>query len=360
MVAVAEQIERLSLVNNLSPTLFYLGQSGYFSVILENAGIVVHNILGGKIRNYFSFKNFLDPFLLCLSFFQALFWLLLIMPDVVFSKGGPGALSVVLAARFYRIPVIIHDSDAVPGRTNKISAFFATRIAVSFSSAFKYFQGKNVALTGNPIRAEFFETNPSKQEAVRKLGFGGDVPLILILGASQGATRINDFIFDNIHSLIQDFQILHQVGVGNFDEAVSQREFILGNLSTEEKDKYKVVPYLEDDYKIALSAADVVVARSSGGVIFEVAAYGKPAILIPLPEAAQNHQRENAYEYASTGAAVVMEQENLLPNLFKDQLVRIIKNEATYAKMSEAAFAFAKPEAAKTIAEELLNISAKM
>lgn len=357
LVAVAEEITRQALSSNVDIAFDYLGDSGEFSIVLENSGMTVHAIAGGKFRNYFSVKNYLDFFKIGFSILQAFFKMYLLMPDVVFSKGGTGALPVVFAARFYRIPVLIHDSDAIPGKTNEISAWFASRIAISFAGAFRFFNKNRTALVGNLIRSEFFAPSADKNILREKLGFRANLPFILILGSSQGATRINDFIFSVVPSMVKRFQILHQVGMNNITSAEAERNAILKDLSGEEKTRYQITPFLEDDYAAAVKAADLIVSRASSGAIFEIAAAGKPAILIPLPESAQDHQRENAYEYASTGAAIIIEQENLLPSIFFEQVLKVFDDTNIQQTMSEAASKFAKPNAAKIVAEEIINLA---
>jgi len=359
LIAVADEVSRLADESNFRVGFSYAGSPGKFKEVLRAEGIPVRLIAGGKIRNYFSILNFLDPFKIFFSFFQALFLLFFLMPDVIFSKGGPGAFPVVFAGWFYRIPVLIHDSDAIPGKTNRASAAYAKWIAVSFEGASKYFKPEKIALVGNPIRMELLRRPTSHETAIAKFGFSPDLPLILILGASQGATRINDFIFDNIETLITNYQILHQVGIANYDEAVRQMNFIIESLPSEQKARYKVVPFFEDDYEAALSAADIVVGRASGGLIFEIAAFGKPSILIPLPESAQDHQKENAYAYAKSGATIVIEQENLFLTIFKEQLSKILGDADLYSKMSAAALAFTKPKAAAIIADEIIKFARK-
>ena len=358
LVAVAEEITRQASESGLDIAFDYLGASGEFGIVLENSGMAVHATAGGKFRNYSSILNYLDLFKIGFSVLQAFFKMYFLMPDVIFSKGGTGALPVVLAARFFRIPVIVHDSDTIPGKTNKISAWFASRVAISFAGAFKFFNKNRTALVGNPIRSEFFTPPADKNILLEKLGFRENLPFILVLGSSQGATRINDFIFSVMPSMIKRFQVLHQVGMRNIVSAETERNGILKDLSAEEKTRYQISPFLEDDYAAAVKAADLIVSRASSGAIFEIAAAGKPAILIPLPESAQDHQRENAYEYASTGAAIIIEQENLLPSIFFEQLQKVFGSADLRQTMSDAARKFAKPNAAKMIAEEIMSLAA--
>lgn len=356
LFAVAEELKKIAAEKRVELSLYYLGPESDYGGLLENSGIMVSAISGGKIRTYFSVLNILDGFKLICSFFQALAKLFLIMPDVIFTKGGSGTVPVVVAGAFYRIPIIVHESDAVPGRSNMAASRFASRIAASFPGSLRYFHGKNAALVGNPIRQSLLENPKDKTVAFQQLGFNPNLPLVLVLGGSQGATRINDFIFDNLDFLIKDFQFLHQVGRANYQDAVYQMQFLIGDFTPEEKSRYRIVGYFETDeeMKTAIAAADVVVARAGAGTIFEIAAFAKPSILIPLPEG--RDQRANAYEFAESGAAVVIEQENLLPSLFHDQLKKISTDQELKKRMGEAAKTFSRPQAAAMIAEEILRL----
>lgn len=357
ILAVAEELQNWSAQNGEKIDLRYLGVPGQYQGILEKNGIRVSKILSSKLRRYFDLRNILDFPKFILSFFQAVWKVLWIMPDVLFSKGGPGALPIVLACRFYRVPVIIHESDATAGLVNRASSRYAKRIGVSFNSSISLFSG-NVAVIGNPVRPFLFEEEISKESAKRIFGLNEEKPVILILGGSQGSTRINDFFLDIITELIKDFQVIHQTGWNNFEETKNELNVISEKLSEEEKRRYKLIAYLgEKDLKDAYSAADIIVSRAGSGSIFEIAALGKPSILIPLPEAASNHQVLNAYEYAKSGATIVTEEGNLTPNIFLNQLKKLFSDPEILRKMGEAAQKFSKPQAAKIIAEAILELA---
>lgn len=368
-------VEELQLSNDdIKINLRYFGVPGIFKKLLEEKGIKVSKIFSAKLRRYFDIRNFFDIFFfLPLSLIQALWKVFWFMPDILFSKGGPGALPVVLACRFYRIPVIIHDSDSIMGLTNKISARFAQRIAVSFSSAIEDLIKKNpklkgrTALIGNPIRYSLLSAVIEPQAAKKLFDFNSEKPIILVIGGSQGAVKINNFMVGVADKLIKGFsaqggpvsgwQILHQTGIKNFDSAKSELDSVLKNFSPEEKKNYKLVPYFEKDMADAYSAADFIISRASSGSIFEIAAFGKPSILIPLPEEVVGaHQTKNAYEYAKTGAAIVIEEPNLKQNLFITQLERIFSDPEKLKSMSVAAKQFSKPQAGKMIVEEILRM----
>ncbi|OIO65698.1 hypothetical protein AUJ30_00620, partial [Candidatus Wolfebacteria bacterium CG1_02_39_135] len=331
IIAVAEELQKLSVEKKIEMDLRYFGSPEMFRSVLEQNGIGVSKIFSAKLRRYFDLRNFLDiPILLPLSVIQAFWKVFWFMPDVLFSKGGPGSLPVVLACRFYCVPIIIHDSDTIIGLANRLAIYWAKRIAVSFDSTAKTLleneklSGK-VALVGNPIRRSLISGDILDSATAKKIfGFNPEKPVILVIGGSQGAVKINDLMLEIVGEIIRDFQILHQTGIKNFEDFKKELDIILRNYPEEQRSRYKTVPYFEKDLKDAYTAADVVVSRASSGSIFEAAAFAKPSILIPLPEeVVGDHQTTNAYEYAKSGAAIVIEQANLEPNIFLGQLKKI-------------------------------------
>ncbi len=355
LLAVADEFRKMSFMDL---AIFYVGPKNRFGQEFSDRNITVYRIASSKLRRYFSFMNFIDVPKFVFSVFQALLRLYFLMPDAVFSKGGPGALAVVLAARFYMIPIVIHESDSAPGLTNRFSAKFAKRIGIAFEGAAKYFNGNKVFVCGNPIRESLLEEEASGEGAKAALGFKKDLPLVFIYGGSQGAARINRFIFDNLEFLLKRYQIYHQVGEANLGESQSLTKTFLGGFPPEMRERYKFAGFLgANDLRLALSAADVVIARAGSGSIFEIAAFGKPSVIVPIPiEVVGDHQLLNAYEYAKSGAAIVIEEANLKPNVVSTQIDDILEDKNRAAKMIEAAKNFAKPEAAKIIAGEIFSL----
>jgi UDP-N-acetylglucosamine--N-acetylmuramyl-(pentapeptide) pyrophosphoryl-undecaprenol N-acetylglucosamine transferase len=358
LYAVAEQISKKAQTRTLDVELHYLGPKDQHSEILRELGIELHAISSSKIRRYAAgfLGNLLDIPRFFLGFAQALLKLLWIMPDAIFSKGGPGAFAVVLAGWIYRIPVVIHESDSVPGLTNALSSRFARRIAASFEKASKSFDPSKVLLSGQPIRRDLLEYRPSQKDAKKTLGFSEEMPLLLVIGGSQGSRRINEFLITLLPQILPDTQVLHQTGTANYDEIkkLTRVELMEMPVLKEAKSRYEAVPFIRD-MKTALSAADVIVSRASS-TVFEFASFGKPSILIPLYESANDHQRANAYEYARTGAAIVIEEPNLLPAIFVNQLREILRKPDLREKMGQAAQAFFRPGAADLLAEEVLSL----
>jgi len=376
IIAVAEELQLSANRDDLE--LHYFGAPGPFAKLLQENGILVSRILSAKMRRYFDVRNFYElPIIFPLTVIQALWKVFWLMPDVLFSKGGPGSLPVVFACHFYRVPIIIHDSDSMVGLSNQAAVRWADRVALSFNSAIEpllekfsakggsAFGGKNsekmrakIALVGNPIRRSLTGGIILQKDAAKKLFmFDSQKPMVLVIAGSQGSVKLNDFFIQNSEELIKDFQILHQTGIKNFDDAKKELDMIMKTHSEQEKARYKMVAYFEKDLDDAYAAADLVVSRGSAGAIFEIAAFGKPSVLIPLSaDVVGEHQINNAYEYVKTGAGIVIEEENLTPNLFISQLKNLFSEPEKLSQMSQAAKNFAKPEAAKTIAEEILKL----
>ncbi|MDP3880824.1 MAG: UDP-N-acetylglucosamine--N-acetylmuramyl-(pentapeptide) pyrophosphoryl-undecaprenol N-acetylglucosamine transferase [bacterium] len=335
----------------------YFGSPGTFRVYLDREGIKIAKVMSSKWRTYASIKNLFEPFKFMIGFVQAMFKLFFFMPDALFSKGGPGALAVVLAARWYRIPVVVHESDAVPGRTNLKSAKHAAVVDLSFEEAAKYFPPNvKIRVVGSPVRKHLvLEESP----ATSRLSFGlpDGLPVLLFLGGSQGAQALNDFVLESSEILLASFAIIHQVGPNNFKDYKVEYDFMSKNHDRVLKQRYYITPYLNDrDMAAALNASDIVVSRA-GSSIFELAAAGKPAILVPLPDSANDHQRENAYSYSNAGAAIVIEQDNLKEHLFIQQVEKLMRDENGRQRMAMAAGSYYKADAAERIVEDILSSS---
>jgi UDP-N-acetylglucosamine--N-acetylmuramyl-(pentapeptide) pyrophosphoryl-undecaprenol N-acetylglucosamine transferase len=184
------------------------------------------------------------------------------------------------------------------------------------------------------------------------------LPLMLVLGGSQGAARLNSFVIDNIETLLQSFQVFHQTGAAHLSDAKLLLTPVIERLPASLKGKYRLGGVIDaPTLKTALTAADIVISRSGAGTISEIALAGVPALLVPLPGSANGHQLMNAEEYAASGAAVVIEEGNLTPHIVLGEAKRVLETPDVLTKMRSAARSFAKPDAAKVIAEELLKLA---
>lgn len=354
LVAVARELKKVFQEKGLpQPEFLFVGPDSFSEELFQKENIASKIILAGKFRRYFSLLNFLDILKFPVGLSQAIWQVFIFMPDIVFSKGGFGSVPAVLASRLFRIPVLLHESDTIPGLANKFMARFAKKIAVSFSSTLGYFSVKKTALTGNPIRDNII--GGAQEQAKQIYGLGGNKPVIFIFNGSQGAQPINEKILQVLPQLLQKYELIWQTGAANFNQITEEVKQIIGSLP----ENCHIVGFMdENQIAAAFAAASLVIARAGSSTIFEIAACGKPSILIPLPSSASGHQRENAFEYAKTGAAVVIEQSNLTPNLFLNEISQLISNPELLQKMSACAQSFAKPFAARQIAEEILKLAA--
>src|SRR3990172_2807169 len=217
LVAVAEEINKIvDKEHILNAQIFYLADVPYDKEALHDNGIIFGEISAGKLRKYFSLLNFIDLFKTFFGFWDALWKVYKIYPDVIFSKGGYISFPVLLSARILNIPVFIHESDSVPGRANLWAAKFSKRIAVSFEEAGKYFPKEKTAWTGQPIRQELQKT--AKEGVFEYLKLDPSVPVLLIIGGSLGAELINNVIIESLPELVAKYQIIHQTGKKNLEE----------------------------------------------------------------------------------------------------------------------------------------------
>jgi len=355
LIAVAQSINEIAKKENLvSAQLFFMSDSQYDAEALVENNITFIPISAGKIRQYASFLNFVDFFKTGIGVLTTLKKVFKLYPDVIFSKGAYASFPVLMAARILRIPVLIHESDSVPGRTNLWASKFAKRIAVSYPDTAKYFpDASKVAFTGNPLRKAVLGIN--KSGAHEYLGLEKDLPTILIIGGSLGAKIINERILDALPKLVEKYQIIHQTGKSNVVEVSRVADIVLnGNPN---KGRYRVYDYLNDmTITMAAGASDLIISRA-GSTIFEIASWGVPSIVIPITESNGDHQRMNAYAYARTGASSVIEEINLSTNVLLGEIDRILQDAKLREKMSTAAKGFTKPDAANTIAKEIVTIA---
>jgi UDP-N-acetylglucosamine--N-acetylmuramyl-(pentapeptide) pyrophosphoryl-undecaprenol N-acetylglucosamine transferase len=354
LIAIAEELNRIADEERiLNFKLYYASNSPYDKEALERQFITFVPITAGKLRVYFSFKNFIDIFKTAYGVFRAIFTIFRIYPDVVVSKGGYVAFPVLFAARILRIPVIIHESDTVPGRVSLWSGKFAKRIALSFPEAAGYFDPARVSVTGQPVRTSIISA--AKEGANKFFDLSDTVPTIGIFAGSQGAEIINDTILRILPELLQSYQVIHQTGEKNFENIKSDVSIMLGDDT--HRTRYKPFPFLNDlQTKMFGGAVEVIVGRS-GSSLFEMAAWGKPSILIPYAIAHGDHQRKNAYHYARSGACVVIEESNLTPSVLKNEIETILNHKDKQEAMSRHAKEFFKPTAAREIAIEAIKIA---
>lgn len=354
ILSVAEAIRETAKEHNIDDVrLFYMAPEPYDEKKLAELDIIFIHNTAGKRRRYASIKNFFDLFKTGWGIITSMWRVFSVFPDVVFGKGGYASFPALVAARLLGIPVVIHESDTKPGRVNTWAGKFAKRVAVSYPSAQTYFTNEHIAITGQPIREEI--EMPLIEGAHEFFGFDSHIPTILILGGSQGAIMINDAIMEVLPELVKKYQIIHQTGTENLNQITETVNVILH--TSEFKNRYKPLPFLDVlSLRMAVGTSALIISRA-GSTIFEIARWGKPSIIIPITDSNADHQRTNAYEYARSGAATVIEEKNLTPNILQAEIDRIITHSDIQDAMSHSASSFFKPGASKKIASEIIEIA---
>ncbi len=358
LIAIAESIKDIVRERRLiDPKLYFLAPAPFDERALFENEIAFIRTPAGKMRRYASLGNITGMFTTLAGICGALITLFRLYPDVIISKGGYGSVPTTVAARILRIPVIIHESDAKPGRANLLASKWADRIAITFDASAKYFPEKvrgKIARTGIPVRKELKRVE--SEGARQYLGLEPDIPTIFILGGSLGAKRINDAVLGALPQLVAFANVIHQTGRDHFAEVSGLAKVVLeGNPHA---DRYKPFDYLNAlSMQRAAGVATLVISRAGTGTITEISVWKKPAILIPIPEEISHDQRTNAYAFAETGGATVLEEANLTPNILASEAHRIAGNPELAKQMGEQGARFVDTDAARTLAEAAVEIA---
>ncbi|MBI5469987.1 UDP-N-acetylglucosamine--N-acetylmuramyl-(pentapeptide) pyrophosphoryl-undecaprenol N-acetylglucosamine transferase [Candidatus Kaiserbacteria bacterium] len=349
LIAIAEAIEDICLEKTLiEPELYYSGPAPFDLAALQEHDITHLPSATGRLHGLHVFANI--P-----GIIRAMVQLFRLYPDVIFSTGGFAAFPTLYAARLLNIPVVIYDADAAPGRVSIWSSKFSLWIALAHPDAATKFPEKvreKIARVGHPIRKEIL--HPAKEGGYEFLKLDASVPSILFVGGSQGARAINETLLDALPNLVERYNVVHQTGAKNLEEVRGIASVVLKN--SPHAQRYRAFGLLNTlATRMAAGTASLIVARAGSGTIFEIASWGIPAILIPIPPDVSHDQTENAFSYARAGAGEVMEQRNLTPHLLIAEIDRIMADNGRRKAMSAAAQTFAKPDAARKIAEILIE-----
>jgi UDP-N-acetylglucosamine--N-acetylmuramyl-(pentapeptide) pyrophosphoryl-undecaprenol N-acetylglucosamine transferase len=326
--------------------------------------IPVQPILSGKLRRYHALPlwrqllrpvsivlpNLRDAFLAFCGFLQSFFKLLVWRPDVVFTKGGYVCLPVGFAAKLLGIPLVIHDSDAHPGLTNRVLSRWATAIATGAPLEY-YPYPKNISrYVGIPISDQFVPMNEALRKRIKKeLGFDERRPLIVITGGGLGAKRLNNVVAQALPELLRMSSIMLISGTGQYDE--------LRATTPQDDERYQLHDFISEGMASILGAADIVVTRAGATIILELAALAKPTILVPNAYLTAGHQLKNAAVYAEKDAVTVLDEKQLeaAPDILVSSLAELLISPAKKQKMAKQLHAFAKPDAARDMADMIMD-----
>lgn len=322
----------------------YIGsRDGIEKKLIEEMQIPYEGISCGKLRRYFSAKNFTDPFRVIKGYGEAKKIIKNYKPDVLFSKGGFVSVPVILAAKKYNVPIIIHESDMTPGLANKISIPYATTICHNFPETAQYLPEGKSLLTGSPIRQEL--RLGDKLTGLNMCGFSVNKPIIMVIGGSLGAVAVNEAIRSSLNELLKTYQIVHLCGKGKTEESLDNRT------------GYKQFEYIKSELKDLFAMSDIIISRAGANAICEIVALRKPNILIPLSaKASRGDQILNADSFKRQGFSEVIQEEDITPELLISTINSVYKNRQKYVDAIDNA---GTTDAVKTILNLLRKISEK-
>ncbi len=303
----------------------YIGSyEGIEKRLIEEMGIDYQGISSGKLRRYLSAKNFTDPFRVLKGYREAKKIIKEYAPDVLFSKGGFVSVPVVLAAKKYKVPVIIHESDMTPGLANKLSISAATTVCHNFPETSEYLPKGKSLLTGSPIREELKKGD--KLAGLNMCGFTANKPIIMVIGGSLGAVAVNEAVRGSLDTLLKRYQIVHLCGKGKTDSSLNDLQ------------GYKQYEYIKTELKDLFAMSDIILSRAGANAICEIVALRKPSILIPLSaRASRGDQLLNAASFKKQGFSEVIEEEDLTKELLADTINFVYDNRDKYIKSIDEA-----------------------
>jgi len=296
------------------------------------------------------FLNIRDIFFVVMGFLQSFIKLIIWRPDVIFAKGGYVCLPVGFAAHLLNIPLVIHDSDAHPGLTNRILGIWAKAIATGAPLKYYSYSDKKAVYTGIPVSDDFYEYSVAEKEQAReKWGLSTSRPLIVITGGGLGAQRINDATVVALEDLLHLGSVVLISGVGQYDE--------LKSIVPPDGNRFQLHSFIAKDIASLLGAADVVITRAGATTIFELAALVKPTILIPNGKLTGGHQLKNAAVYAEKDAVKVINEDDMLldPKILAYTVRDILHDPVASYMMAQRFAEFVKPKAASDVADMIIS-----
>ena len=363
-LAVIQTIKDSAPERDLAPDFLYLGgRRGLEEEQVTRAGIRFAGVETGKLRRYFSWQNFTDAGRVPLGILQATGIVRRFRPDVVFSTGGYVSVPPVMAARLLNIPILIHEQTVQVGLANRIAARCATRIALSWDSAMQDLAPnlqQKAFIAGNPVRGQIF--NGDKAEANRFYDFDDDnLPSLYVTGGSQGSRLINRAVEDALPELLKTCRIIHQCGKqpDGQEQDYNRLENAVQKLPPELARRYRFTRYVRDEINHVFAWGDLVLSRAGAGTVSELCVLGKPAVYVPLVPTGGDEQTRNAQMSEQIGAAKIIKQSECNAAKLLSELPPLLNDGAQLTKMSAAALTLAKPAAAQTLANAVLELAKK-
>ncbi len=359
-LAVIEEMTVQSQRDGWPLELLYIGsKQGVEQEAITARGITYRSVPVGKLRRYFSWQTPLDLARIPLGILAARRILAKYKPDVVFSTGGFVCVPTVIAARWQGVPVVTHEQTALVGLANRIAARYADVVAISYESSRRFFtKARLVVLTGNPVRQAILHGTAAA--AYTHFDLDPALPLVYITGGAQGSHVVNEAISENLTDLLAIANLIHQCGAGPEGSGADQQmlDHQRESLPPELQRRYVVLPFVGEQLADIYAAAGLVIGRAGAGTVNELAALGKPAILIPLASSAEGEQQRNAELMQQAGGAVLLLEAELRGARLVAEVRLLLAAGPQLAAMGVAATKLAVPAAAREIVGLLRALAA--
>ncbi len=346
LIAIKQELDK----QQIQAEYLWIGtENGIEKDIVSKQNIEFKSINSGKLRRYFSVKNFLAPWHTFVGIIQALRIINKFKPDIILTAGSFVCVPVAIAGWLSRKIVVVHQQDLKIGLANKLMVPFAKQITVTFEKSIKDYKAKKVVWTGNPVRQELFSGDIEQGRAMFNLE--AELPTLLVIGGSLGSEIINKTVFSSVPELIKTMQIIHITGKGQVIEWVDKEKF--GTNVT----RYHSQEYLYDELVHAYAVADLVVCRAGMSTMTELSALNKPMVVIPIPD---NQQEENAQFFDSKNAIILLEQKSLTEDQFITIVQGLFNNPNSLARLKNNLKSVMLPDANirySQLIKELLKIN---
>ena len=337
VLAVAQALRR----RDVSVEFLYVGtREGPEARLAAAQGIPFAGVEAGKLRRYWDVRNLTDPFRVLAGTAASYALVRRFRPRLAFAAGGFGAVPPMVAARLAGARTLIHQQDVEPGLANRLLVPFAERITVSLASSLAHFPRPRTAVTGNPVREEILSAEPGV--AFTRLEIQPDAPLVVVTGGGTGALALNRLVAAAAPRLVERTQVVHLMGRGRGVPALTASS------------RYRSIEFLVDEMPHLLAAATVVVSRAGMGTLTELAALGRPSLIVPMPG---SHQWANAQAFARLGAIEVADQQALTPDSLAERVLSLLADAPRREQLGRALAASMPRNAADRIASELLALA---
>lgn len=335
--------------------ILFVGAEGRMEMTrVPEAGYRIIGLPIAGIQRSLSISNLAVPFKLAASLWRARKVVRDFRPDIAVGTGGYASGPVLFAASMAGVPTLIQEQNGFAGVTNKILAKRAAKICVAYEGLERVFPKDKIVLTGNPVRASILDGKKSRQEALDEFSLSAGRKTFLVLGGSLGARAVNNAVFESIDTLASDgSQLLWQCGKLYYNQYRRELDRLVAEHPEKDlENRVALVPFISD-MNAAYSVADFIISRAGAGTISELCIVGKPSVLIPSPNVAEDHQRHNAQALSSKGAAVfIPESENLSADLSL-AAARLLSDASLCSELSRNISSMARPDATSDIVDEI-------